>query len=185
MRPYTGSLMLLAAGIVVGTLADRVPVREALTLGGYRVLAADFHTHSSTWSDSAITPIGLVLEARHQGLDAIAITGHNQLLEGRVGRWFSKYVAGMTVIPGQEILSPTHHLLGIGITRVVEWRDDPAAKIAEIHRQGGVAIAAHPLEAFWPAYAPVMDQLDGSEICHPMVFSGDAHQRTFEAFAGR
>ena len=65
------SAALIAVALVTGTIADRPRHREPLTLGGYRVLAVDFHTHSSTWSDGAFTPWGLVLEAEHQGLDAI------------------------------------------------------------------------------------------------------------------
>ena len=77
------SVALLFVGVAMGTALDRVPPREPITLGGYDVLAADFHTHSSTWSDAATTPWGLVLEAKRQGLDAIAITGHNQTLDAK------------------------------------------------------------------------------------------------------
>ena len=41
------SALLLALAIVAGTLADRPHVNPPLTLGGFRVLAVDFHTHSA------------------------------------------------------------------------------------------------------------------------------------------
>src|SRR5947207_12872121 len=87
-------------------LIYRPVARPPLTIGGYRVLAADFHTHSATWSDGALTPFGIVLEARRQGLDAIAITGHNQVSDAKAGRWFSRIAGGPTVLVGQEIVSP-------------------------------------------------------------------------------
>jgi len=57
---------LIAAGILIGTINDRPRAHETVMLGGYRVLAADFHTHSSTWSDGSVTPWGLVIDARYQ-----------------------------------------------------------------------------------------------------------------------
>ena len=80
------SVAALTLAIAAGTLADRPRRHPPLTIGGYRVLAADFHTHSSMWSDGALTPWGLVLEAERQGLDAIAVTGHNEVLDGQIAR---------------------------------------------------------------------------------------------------
>jgi hypothetical protein len=97
--------VLLVLAVVAGTMTDRPRVDPPITLGGYRVLAADFHTHSSMWSDGALTPWGLVLEAERQGLDAIAITGHNEVFDGQLGRRFSGLVGGPTVLPGEEILA--------------------------------------------------------------------------------
>ncbi len=181
------SIGLIALAIAAGTLADRPRPRPPLTIGGYRVLAADFHTHSSLWSDAALTPWGLVLEAERQGLDAIAITGHNQVLDGKVGRWFSKKMGGPIVLAGEEILAePNYHLIAAGITERVSFRLPAASAIDEIHRQGGIAIAAHPRPEFWPAYdAPAMQRLDGAEMCHPLVWAEDVGQRELEQFAAR
>ena len=77
-------------------------VRAPIDLGGYRVLAADFHIHSSTWSDGALTPWGLVLEAERQGLDAIAVTAHNEVADAKVSRWFSRLIGGPTVLVGRR-----------------------------------------------------------------------------------
>jgi hypothetical protein len=181
------SIGLIALSIVAGTLGDRPRARPPLTIGGYRVLAADFHTHSSLWSDAALTPWGLVLEAEHQGLDAIAITGHNQVLDGKVGQWFSKTIGGPIVLAGEEILSePDYHLIAAGITERVSFAQPAASAIDEIHRQGGIAIAAHPVPDFWAAYdAAAMQRLDGAEICHPLVWAEEGGQRELEQFAAR
>ena len=118
-------------------------------LGGYRVLAADFHTHSSTWSDGALTPWGMVIDARYQGLDAIAITGHRQTLDAKWGRWFSERIGGPIVLVGEELPEIPHHVIAVGIHTTVDSALPIGAQIDEIHRQGGIAIAAHPGEFFW------------------------------------
>lgn len=184
MTPRLAAALLVAA-IIVGTAVDRVPPREPIVLGGYRVVAADFHVHSSTWSDAAITPWGLVLEARHQGLDAIAITGHRQTQDAKWGRWFSEQIGGPTVLIGEEIPAIPHHVVAVGIGETVDWSLDIGAQIAEIHRQGGVAIAAHPGPMFWKGFEPVLDRLDGTEICHPAIYQYEDAQAMLEQFAKR
>jgi len=155
-------------------------------IGGYRVLAADFHTHSSMWSDGALTPWGLVLEARRQGLDAIAVTAHNELADARLARWFARRTGGPTIVIGQEVLAPGHHVIALGIERLVDWHQTVAAQIDEIHRQGGVAVAAHPVRTFWPGFdADAMARLDGSEICHPLIHVLKNGQGELEQFARR
>lgn len=176
---------LLAAAVIVGTAIDRVPQREPIALGGYRAVAADFHIHSSTWSDGALTPWGLVLDARHQGLDAIAITGHRQTRDAQWGRWFSEQIGGPTVLVGEELPEIPHHVIAVGIEETVDSTLDVAAQIDEIHRQGGIAIAAHPGPMFWKGFEPVMDRLDGTEVCHPAIYEYDEAQDVLAQFAQR
>jgi predicted metal-dependent phosphoesterase TrpH len=184
LRP--AAVLVLGLGIIAGTLADWPSPRRVLTIGGFRVLAADFHVHSSTWSDGALTPLGLVYEAGRQGLDAIAITGHNEVVDGKVGRWFSRVVGGPTVLTGEEIIAPGHHVVAVGIDHVVDWHADVAAEADAVHRQGGVAIAAHPYSRFWPAFdQAAMARLDGSEVCHPSSYDHPDQQSDLEAFAAR
>jgi len=173
---------LIAAAIVVGTLADRPRPREEITLAGYRVLAADFHTHSSTWSDGAVTPFGMVIDARYQGLDAIAITGHRQTLDAKWGRWFSEKIGGPIVLVGEEIPEIPHHVIAVGIHTTVDSALPVREQVDEIHRQGGVAIAAHPGTFFWPGFEPVMDRLDGTEVCHPATFDYPQFRPELEEF---
>jgi hypothetical protein len=180
------SAALVTFAIAAGTAADRPRGAPPLTLGGYRVLAADFHMHSSTWSDGVLTPWGLVLEAERQGLDAIAVTGHNQISDAQASRWFARLVGGPTVLVGQEILAPEHHVIAVGIDRLIDARKSVVDQIDDVHRQGGVAIAAHPTRRFWPAFdEAAMAQLDGAEVCHPLIFLREDDQRELEQFAAR
>ena len=161
---------LLGVALITGTQSDRVAQRPPLTVAGYRVLAADFHVHTFPLSASSLAPWDLVLEARRQGLDAIAITGHNEAVSGRVARWFSRAVGGPVAIVGEEIHGPAYHLIALGIERAVSWRLSAAEAIDEVHRQGGVAIAAHPVRYYWPAYAGgAMQMLDGTEVMQPVA----------------
>src|SRR5262249_23301228 len=82
--------------------------------------------------------------------------------------------------------TPNYHLIAAGIRERVSFRLSAAAAIDEIHRQGGIAIAAHPRPEFWPAYdALAMPRLDSAEICHPMIFSMPDVQRELVEFAAR
>jgi predicted metal-dependent phosphoesterase TrpH len=180
------SIGVLVAGLTAGTLADRPAPRPPVWLGGYRVLAVDLHVHSSMWSDGALTPWGLVLEARRQGLDAIAVTAHNEVFDAKVARWFASLTGGPIVLVGEEIVAADHHLVAVGVDRSVDWRAPVAAEIDDVHRQGGVAIAAHPIRPFWPAFDnAAMARLDGSEVCQPVAFGREDFQRQLDRFAAR
>ena len=165
----------LLVSIAAGTLAD-VPRRHPrLILGGYHVMAADFHVHSFPLSWATLAPWDTVMEARRQRLDAIAIVGHNHVWVSKVARWFSRLTGGPLVLTGEEIVSAHYHLLALGIDSTIDWRQTAASAIERIHRQGGVAIAAHPLAHSWPAYnAQARRALDGAEVLHPIAYaSGD------------
>lgn len=184
--PAALSLALLTLGIAAGTSADRPRERPAIVIGGYRVLAVDFHTHSSMWSDGALTPWGLVLEAERHGLDAIAITGHDEVFDGHVGRWFSRRIGGPIVLAGEEVINPKYHLIAAGIEERVSVLQDAASAIDAVHRQGGIAIAAHPIAVFWGGWTDeALKRLDGAEICHPLLFSHPDAYTDLEAFAAR
>lgn len=181
------SVGLLAVALAAGTIGDRPWPHEPLTLGGYHVLSADFHNHSSMWSDGGFTPWNLVLEAERQGLDAIAVSGHNEVWDGQLAERFSRAVRGPIVIGGEEVLAEGRfHMIAAGVRNVVDFRKSAADVIDDVHRQGGVAIAAHPFHnivAGWDAAA--MQRLDGAEICHPNIFWDARGQAELETFAAR
>ncbi len=185
--PRIASLGLLAVALVTGSIEDRPWRHDPLTLGGYHVLAVDLHTHSSMWSDGGFTPWGLVLEAERQGLDAIAVTGHNELWDARLAQRFSRAVGGPIVIVGEEVLAEGRfHMIAAGVNDVVDFRKSAADAIDDVHRQGGIAIAAHPFDSIvrgWDDAA--MRRLDGGEICHPNIFWQASGQARLEAFAAR
>jgi len=177
---------LIVAAIAAGTLSDRPQTRNPVNLGGYRVLAADFHVHTFPLSASTLAPWDLIFEARRQGLDAMAITGHNQTLAGRVGEWFARHTDGPIVLVGEEIHAPQYHMIAVGIRNTISWRLGAASAIDEVHRQGGVAIAAHPVEQFWPAFdADALRKLDATEVLQPAAYSSETARLQLEEFYNR
>ena len=171
---------LVIAGVAAGTAADRLPETRPLSRGGYLVLQADLHVHSFL-GDGTLWPWDLALEARRHGLDAIAITNHNQILAARLGRWLAPRLGGALVVAGEEITAPRYHLIAVGIDRTIGWREDPARAIEEVHARGGAAIAAHPTRFFWPGWDDAaLRSLDGADVCHPLTYyQGPEHLRVF------
>jgi hypothetical protein len=155
----------LAAGLALGALTDTVPSREPITIEGYQILSGDFHVHAFV-GDGGIPPWVLQRHAMHVGLDVIAITNHNQTLAGRLGRAAAQPSIGPLVLVGEEITGRDYHLIGVGIERPVNWDQPARGAIADVHAQGGVAIAAHPIYGF-DRYDPVaLADLDGVEVAH-------------------
>ena len=105
-------------------------------------------------------------EANRRGIDVVAITNHNQTLAAS----FAARRSGRLplVLPGQEVTSPSFHLVAVGVREVVDWRLPLGGVIDAIHAQGGVAIAAHPVRHSWHADPESAAALDGSEAMHSL-----------------
>ena len=159
---------LIAAGLLAGTLSDRSVPPEQREMGGYQVLVGDFHVHSFPGSWGLLAPWDEVIEARRQGFDVIAMTPHNHVWVAKLGRWFAEATGGPIVIVGEEIAHADYHLIGVGIEHTIQPAPRAADAVDAVHRQGGVAIAAHPYAGFWEAWdAEAREKLDGAEVVRP------------------
>lgn len=154
--------VLLAAGLLIGSLTGAVPPRNPPVQDGYWILAADLHVHALP-GDGALTPWVLRNEAAHQGLDVIALTNHNRMGAARLGSWLSRAAGEPLILMGQEVTAPDFHLIAVGIQNEIDWRQPPAAIIDAIHAQGGAAIAAHPFKSYWGYDDAALTKLDGVE----------------------
>jgi hypothetical protein len=95
-------------------------------------------------------------------------------------------VGGPIVLAGEEIHAPRYHLIAVGIHSTIDWRLSARDAIAEVHRQGGVAIAAHPMARSAQTFdAPGMAGLDGSEVMHPIAYSRPDAAQLLEQFYRR
>ncbi|MFC8515441.1 CehA/McbA family metallohydrolase [Streptomyces sp. NPDC057257] len=114
--------------------------------GWYR---GDCHVHSVSSNGGELTPGQLAAAARTAGLDFLATTEHNTARTH--GAW-SRHAGGdLLVILGQEVTTRSGHWLALGVRpgQVVDWRygveDDLVGRhLDEVHRVGGICVAAHP-----------------------------------------
>lgn len=129
------------------TTIRRLPDRHpAVARRWYR---GDCHVHSVHSNGADLTPEQLVAAAREAGLDFIATTEHNTA-EAH-GAWGRLAADDFIVVLGQEVTTRTGHWLALGIQpgQLVEWRyglrDDAIERyLDEVHRAGGLCVAAHP-----------------------------------------
>jgi len=178
---------IAAIALVLGTLADRPPQPVRVALGDYQVLQGDFHLHSTIFSAGLLTPWDMVTQAPRQHLDVIAITPHDQLMPSRLAHWFADATANSTIeIVGEEVRGYAYHMIALGTHQHVSPLQPAAEAIAQIHAQGGFAIAAHPAPYFWPAYDDAaMSVLDGAEACHPSIYTDEGRRQQFRDFYRR
>jgi len=160
---------LLLLGAAGGVAYDDAPPRPVVHRAGYRVVEADFHAHTS-WSDGSLSPFGVVRQAARRGLDVVAITEHNTVIPSKMARLYAKATDGPLVVTGEEITSARFHVIAVGIERTVTPGARVEDALADVHAQGGVAIAAHPVRAYWPALVPAREFFDGAEIMHPVAY---------------
>ena len=176
----------LFVSIILGTLSDTPRENPQLMLGGYHVLAADFHIHSFPLSWALLSPLETLIEARRHGLDVIALTPHNHTWVAEVGQKLSRFTGGPIVLVGEEIHSVWYHVLAVGITSTIAWRQPASRAIDEVHRQGGIAIAAHPVGGYRSGYdEEALRKLDAAEVVHPAIFTNENYAEQMRQFLER
>ena len=120
----------------------------------------DLHNHTRWSFDCSMDPAKVVRVAKARGIDAIAITDHDEI-EG--AREAAKAANGdILVIIGEELDTAAGDILGLWLKEKIVERD-PIAAIKAIHAQGGLAILAHPFTKTKSVDEPVARALDGCE----------------------
>jgi predicted metal-dependent phosphoesterase TrpH len=102
----------------------------------------DLHVHTEHSPDSFASVKDVITMAKARGLNGIAITDHNSISAIKE----AQKIAGkdFLIIPGEEVESKEGHILAIGIIKLIKPKLSAKETIGEIHKQGGIAIAAHP-----------------------------------------
>ena len=175
------ALLVFTAAVIVGTVLD-ARARAGLLPRQGNLLVADLHVHPFP-GDGSLTVWQLQREAARRGVDLIAITSHNHRVGLVLADLFGFDRGGAIVLPGQEVTSAGYHMIAAGISQLIDWRLSAADAIVAVQQQGGVAIAAHPvnfINAGWDRAA--RRTLDGSEIMHPLRFNHAPETRELEAF---
>jgi predicted metal-dependent phosphoesterase TrpH len=184
VTPRRVALLLFIAGLLVGSIVDRVPARSPIKAGEYSVLAGDFHVHGFP-GDGALAPWALRQEAARAGLDVFALTNHNRVFTARFAEWLARSSAGPIVLAGEEITNPSYHLIAVGIRSTVKSSVPASAAIDAIHAQGGVAIAAHPGKRATGLGDEAIARLDGAERAHFAMHVSDEARIEFAEFFQR
>jgi hypothetical protein len=159
------SLALIGVGLTAGTAVDTHRATPPARAGNYYILAADFHVHAFP-GDGALPAWALAREASRRGLHAIVVSNHNQTLAAKI---LPGLFSAALVIPSQEITTPRFHLVAAGISRTIDWRKPALDIVRDVHEQGGVVIAAHPVGRYWRTDDAMLEALDGVEVAHPLT----------------
>lgn len=120
----------------------------------------DLHNHTRWSFDCSMDPAKVVRVARARGIDAIAITDHDEIDGARE----AQRAAGgdILVILGEEIDTRAGDILGLFLKEKIAT-DDPIEAIRAIHDQGGLAILAHPFTKTKTVDDRVARAIDGCE----------------------
>lgn len=153
------------------------------------MLAAELHAHSSLSHDGR-DPVDLILEqAAAVGLDAIAITDHDQI-EASLEAVEVAPDFDLIAIPATEVSSADGHVLAIGVTERVEPRQSFIDTVADIHDQGGIAVVPHPFQSSRSGVltkidqASVIEHADAVEVYNSRLLTGRANRKA-QRFAER
>ena len=117
----------------------------------------DLHIHSAASADGMMEISEIVKLAKERGLDGVAVCDHDV--------FYSEDTYGGFIIRGCEYSTEYGHLLALGIEKEVK-ADTLEALIEGIHREGGIAVLAHPYEHL--KYKDMIEEiahlLDGVEV---------------------
>ncbi len=152
------------------------------------MLSVELHAHSDLSYDGR-DPIELLLEqAAAVGLDALAVTDHDEIDESlRMAELAPEY--GLVGITGMEVTSEAGHVLGFGLTERVPAGLSFGETLDRIRDQGGVAVVPHPFQRARHGVAPHISQealasADAIEVYNSRLFTGRSNRRA-ERFAER
>lgn len=109
-------------------------------------IACELHTHT-IHSDGQLTLTELAKKAKVFGLRCIALTDHNTI-SGHSEIQKAQEISGIDIVHGLEWTTFYGHMVAMGITEYVDWRDkgpgDIHKGIEEVHGKGGLVGIAHP-----------------------------------------
>lgn len=95
---------------------------------------------------SILKPETILKIAKKRGLNGIAVTDHNTIKGGLAVKRLNKD-RDFEVIVGSETSTNRGHLIGLYLNKEIKTRDFEEA-VHQIHKQGGLAIIAHPFRFF-------------------------------------
>ncbi len=148
----------------------RAQVRRRLEKRDF--IHVDLHMHTDHSPDCA-TPVDTLLDtAKRVGLEAIAITDHNEISGALEAR---ERADGIKVIVAEEVKTADQgEVIGLFIEEKIPRGLTLQETIAEIRRQGGLVYVPHPFDRMHavPDYEHLLDvveDIDAIEVFNPRV----------------
>jgi predicted metal-dependent phosphoesterase TrpH len=139
------------------------------------LIEVDLHMHTDHSPDCA-TPVEVLLEtARDRGLDAIAITDHNEVSGALEARRIAEGMGDIEVIVAEEVKTAEQgEVIGLFLEEKIPKGLTMAETIAAIREQGGLVYVPHPFDRFHsvPDYEHLLDiveEIDILEVFNPRV----------------
>ncbi|MEM2282056.1 MAG: PHP domain-containing protein [Candidatus Hadarchaeales archaeon] len=123
-------------------------------------MRVDIHIHSVYSRDAIPTPREIIQFAKKKGLSGVAITDHNSVEGGRIGRKLDPKF----VIPGIEIRTREGDVLGLGLTKLIPKGMSVEETVERIREEGGVAVAAHPYARLRAGVGDLVKRVDFDAI---------------------
>ncbi|MFA5779133.1 MAG: PHP domain-containing protein [Elusimicrobiota bacterium] len=141
-------------------------------------IAVDTHLHTIYSHDSVADIKKLIIQADKKGLGAIAITDHNDFEGVRRARNIAEELKArglikkdFFIISGEEISAADGHIIALFTKTYIYQNMSVSETIAEIHRQGGLAISAHPTQKSGVGLKQMRSQkFDGVELYNGSSF---------------
>ncbi|WP_135304608.1 PHP domain-containing protein [Haloarcula amylovorans] len=109
------------------------------------MLSVELHTHSALSHDGRDSVELLLEQASGIGLDALAITDHDEISASqRAAELAPEY--GLVGITGMEVTSTAGHVLALGIDEAVPAGLSFAETLDRIREHNGLAVVPHPFQ---------------------------------------
>jgi len=150
------------------------------------VLSVELHTHSSLSHDGRDPVDHLLEQAASVGLDAIAVTDHDEI-DASLDAVEQAPEYGLIGIPGMEITTAVGHVLALGVREKIPAGLSFEATLDRIHEQGGIAVVPHPFQSSRHGVAPhisaeTLASADAIEVYNSRLLTGRSNRKA-ERFA--
>ena len=153
------------------------------------MLTVELHAHSSLSHDGR-DPVDLLLEqAASVGLDAVAVTDHDEL-DASLDAVARAPDYGLVGVPAMEVTSTAGHVLAFGVDEPVPAGLTFAETLDRIREQGGLAVVPHPFQKSRHGVAARVDperltDADAIEVYNSRLLTGRANRKAERFAAGR
>ncbi len=150
------------------------------------MLSVELHAHSSLSYDGRDSVDELLREAATVGLDALAITDHDEI-EASIEATERAPGYGLIGIPGMEVTSAVGHVLALGVSERIPEDLSFDETIDRIHDAGGIAVVPHPFQKSRSGVAANLSaaslaRADAIEVYNSRLLTGRGNRRA-KAFA--